>query len=765
MHPVKLPIENILNNSIIAWIPKKRDASVLCVNINPAANVLSEMCDVYAEYSSEAVLDEILYSKKNYDYIFAFEVLEKSSDPVELFKKLKTLLNAEGVLYLGTDNRLGLRYFCGDIDISTGKSWSGIQQYNDINTDFLEYRLYAKDEIEHFLLQAGMENAKFYSVLPNLEAAQLIYSHDYLPEERLATRYIPMYHDPSRIFLREEWIYDSLIKNKMFHQMANSYLIEYHADGEGYNDILHVTLSADRGEEYSCATIIHKHTVEKKALYPEGVQRLIRIKSNDDDLTEHGVPMVESTIRNDIYTMPRIDAEILERCMQATLADDVEKFLLLFDKYKDIVYRSSDIVKVDEHGPIMKRCYIDLVPLNCFYKNEKFLFYDQEFYLENEPANLILWRATVIVYDENPTLSAILPIEKLWDRYGITAHAEEYSRKSSEFLRSIRNQEQLAEFNRKYVRDIGKVMENQRKMEHIMIDWQEQKDKYKDTCFDNLEGKEIYIWGSGRYADEFICMYRYDYSITGVLDNNIEKHNTEFYGYSIKSSEILRGKNPETYKVIVCVKNCNEILKQLYDMGVRYIGVFDINYVYPGRQKYLPGHEGLAKNQEFYIAPNVEGVFEKKYHIGYIAGVFDLFHLGHLNMFRRAKEMCDYLIVGVVSDEGVRINKKTEPIIPFDERIEMVRSCRYVDEAVEIPFVYCRTPEAFRKYHFDVQFSGSDYENDPGWLDMKKYLEDHGSTMVFFSYTQQTSSTKIKALIDRNLEHKVPVTEVEESVT
>lgn len=765
MHPVKLPIENILNNSIIAWIPKKRDTSVLCVNVNSAANVMFEMCGMYVDYSSEDALDEILCSKKKYDYIFAFEVLEKSSDPVELLKKLKMLLNAEGVLYLGTDNRLGLRYFCGDIDISTGKSLSGIQQYNDINTGFLKYRLYAKYEIEHFLLQAGMENPKFYSVLPNLEAAQLIYSHDYLPEERLATRYIPMYHDPSRIFIREEWIYDSLIKNKMFHQMANSYLIEYHTDGEGYNDILHVTLSADRGEEYSCATMIHTHTVEKRALYPEGVQRLLKIKSYDDDLTEHGVPMIESTIGNDIYIMPRIDAETLERCMQAALAEDVEKFLLLFDKYKDIVYRSSDIVKVDEHGPIMKRCYIDLVPLNCFYKNEKFLFYDQEFYLENEPANLILWRATVIVYDGNPTLSAILPIEKLWDRYGITAHAEEYGRKSSEFLRSIRNQEQLAEFNRKHVRDIGRVMENQRKMEHIMIDWQEQKEKYKETCFDDLEGKEIYIWGSGRYADEFICMYRYDYSITGVLDNNIEKHGTEFYGYSIKSPEILRGKNPETYKVIACVKNCNEILEQLYDMGVRYIGVFDIAYVYPGRQKYLPGHEGLAKNQEFYIAPSVDGVSEKKYHIGYIAGVFDLFHLGHLNMFRRAKEMCDYLIVGVVSDEGVRINKKMEPFIPFDERIEMVRSCRYVDEAVEIPFVYCRTPEAFRKYHFDVQFSGSDYENDPGWLDMKKYLEDHGSTMVFFSYTQQTSSTKIKALIDRNLESKVSVSEAEESVT
>ena len=97
------------------------------------------------------------------------------------------------------------------------------------------------------------------------------------------------------------------------------------------------------------------------------------------------------------------------------------------------------------------------------------------------------------------------------------------------------------------------------------------------------------------------------------------------------------------------------------------------------------------------------------------------------------------------------MNKKKEPFIPFDERIEMVRSCRYVDEAVEIPFIYCRTPDAFEKYHFDVQFSGSDYENDPGWLAMKDYLEQRGATMVFFPYTEKTSSTKIKELIERNL--------------
>lgn len=120
-------------------------------------------------------------------------------------------------------------------------------------------------------------------------------------------------------------------------------------------------------------------------------------------------------------------------------------------------------------------------------------------------------------------------------------------------------------------------------------------------------------------------------------------------------------------------------------------------------------------------------------------------------MFKRAKEQCGYLIVGVVTDDGVREIKKVEPFVPFEERIEMVRSCRYVDEAVEIPLQFHDTKEAYKMYHFDCQFSGSDYINNPSWINNKEFLEQNGSEMVFFPYTESTSSSKIKALIDKKL--------------
>ena len=141
----------------------------------------------------------------------------------------------------------------------------------------------------------------------------------------------------------------------------------------------------------------------------------------------------------------------------------------------------------------------------------------------------------------------------------------------------------------------------------------------------------------------------------------------------------------------------------------------------------------------------------KKYNIGYVAGVFDLFHIGHLNLLKRAKQQCNYLIVGVVSDEQVMKDKMTTPYIPFEERLEIVKACKYVDKAVKIPINYPTTEDAFRKYQFDVQFSGSDYENDPIWLAKKTFLRQHGSDLVFFPYTESTSSSKIKKQVEKRM--------------
>ncbi len=141
----------------------------------------------------------------------------------------------------------------------------------------------------------------------------------------------------------------------------------------------------------------------------------------------------------------------------------------------------------------------------------------------------------------------------------------------------------------------------------------------------------------------------------------------------------------------------------------------------------------------------------KKYKTGYMAGVYDLYHVGHLNLMRKAKEQCEYLIVGVLTDEEVTRWKPNRPFIPFEERIRIVQAIRYVDEAVKVTSENIARMDAWNMYRFDCQFSGDDYAEDEGWLYDQQQLRNVGSDIVFLPYTKTTSSTQIKELINKAL--------------
>ena len=132
---------------------------------------------------------------------------------------------------------------------------------------------------------------------------------------------------------------------------------------------------------------------------------------------------------------------------------------------------------------------------------------------------------------------------------------------------------------------------------------------------------------------------------------------------------------------------------------------------------------------------------QKKYRIGYTTGVFDLFHIGHLNILRRAKEQCEYLIVGVSTDEIVETYKNKRPVIPFEERVEIVRAIRYVDEVV--PQSSMDKLEAWNQIHYDVLFHGSDWKGSPMYDEVEKQLKSVGVATVFLPHTSGTSSTMI----------------------
>ena len=132
----------------------------------------------------------------------------------------------------------------------------------------------------------------------------------------------------------------------------------------------------------------------------------------------------------------------------------------------------------------------------------------------------------------------------------------------------------------------------------------------------------------------------------------------------------------------------------------------------------------------------------KKYKIGYTTGVFDLFHVGHLNVLKKAREQCEYLIVGVSTDELVKSYKNKTPIIPYEERQQIVAAIRYVDKVV--PQVDRDKIKMFNELHFDAMFVGDDWKGSELFSKVEEYLIENGAALVYLPYTKDISSTILR---------------------
>lgn len=140
--------------------------------------------------------------------------------------------------------------------------------------------------------------------------------------------------------------------------------------------------------------------------------------------------------------------------------------------------------------------------------------------------------------------------------------------------------------------------------------------------------------------------------------------------------------------------------------------------------------------------------------VGYTSGVFDLFHVGHLNILRRARAECDFLIAAVTTDELSLLRKGKTPIIPYSERVEIVQSIRYVDKVVSQADM--DKFSAWEEHRFDRMFVGDDWRGHPNWVALEERFRLVSVDIVYFPYTQHTSSTILRDALNRIMrEHPV----------
>ena len=782
--------ENIkeIQKGLLKWYPFKEGTD--CLYVGEETDSIYEMlCDKTEKFlirklnvASVKASDITALSEpyEKYDYIISVETLETIQDISQTIKGLAGMLKAEGHMLLGFNNRFGTRYFFGDRDPYTRNIFDGIEDYRRAYSkkeDGFFGRCYDKKSLTDMFDACGLKHQN-YSVFPDLKNTQIILRDDYESNEDFAIRVLPTYNHADTVFLEEEYIYNSLQKNHMLHSMANAFLFDCTFDGDGL-DVLQVTSSMGRANVDSFFTLIHDvdpvsgtRTVEKLPAYPEGMKKLEDMLVISKDLQSHGISVVDMSLgkrKNGItqnhekdegdernvkiksLCMPFIKAPTAQTYLKELIKKDEEEYVKKLDEFIDLIRSSSKHIAEGDgegNGIILEKGYPDLVPLNAFYIDGKFVFFDQEFAVSNFPANMTIFRTVVTMSAAIESLCKKYTLEELYNRYGLKEKLIKWKQMDWEFIKNLRKEKDMAPYFSKVRYDVSKVYSNRLRMNFSSEDYL---NKFVNI-FKNLENKKLILFGSGLVAKRFMEMYGGDYDVAAVIDNRKDKQGSEFYGVKIHGAEILDTFSVGTYRVIVCIRNFLSVMNQLEDMGVKDYGIFDPNqkYMRERRSSVISGLEGASKGD-----PSDDLLHSsktpKKYHIGYIAGVFDLFHVGHLEKFKLAKQQCDHLIVGLVTDEAVRLYKKTEPFVPFEDRKTMLEACKYVDEVVKIPTNYGGTRDAWRMYGFDVQFSGSDYVDNPEWQAEKQFLEDHGVDMVFFPYTESTSSTKLKALIEKKL--------------
>ena len=138
---------------------------------------------------------------------------------------------------------------------------------------------------------------------------------------------------------------------------------------------------------------------------------------------------------------------------------------------------------------------------------------------------------------------------------------------------------------------------------------------------------------------------------------------------------------------------------------------------------------------------------EKKYKIGYTTVVYDMFHIGHLNILRRAKEMCEYLIVGVSTDECVESYKNKTPIIPFEQRAAIVEAIKYVDEVV--PQTSMDKLEFLKQRHFDVMFHGDEWKGTELYNRYEEEFAKYDACIEFLTHTEGISSSMLREKVSK----------------
>lgn len=491
-----------MRTSVLNWYEFKKDAEVLEIGgeFGALTGLLCDRCKrvvtvEYGDYKSKAIQERYrkrenldIYAgdvvkmplEQKFDYIVMIGCMErqcngskKQQDYIDYLKAIMRFLKPNGKFLISVENKYGLRYFCGEKEYYTKMPFGGINQYQTPAKGYT----FGRHELTQILIKSGLEKYRFYYPLPDYKLPQMIYSDEYLPQKDLGERLLFYHIDATTLIAPEQWLYSDMIDNQVFPFFANSFLVECSVNEEA-GDIVFAAVTTDRGRDHGLSTSVHglnpeRRIVKKKALYTDGQDSINTVYKNISALQQKGVSIVPHQLEGSTLVMPFIpEITCSDYLRKLAVEGDKARFENIFRMIYENILRSSETVNTKEnalpeakefdrdYGIILKYCYVDMIPFNCFYVNGTLMYFDQEFVRENYPASYPMYRALMYTYAFIPEAEKLIPLSVMKERYMLTDLWDIYQKVENRFVADNRRYDVYQNFYRWTGMDIGRMQQN-----------------------------------------------------------------------------------------------------------------------------------------------------------------------------------------------------------------------------------------------------------------------------------------------------------------
>ena len=442
----------ITGTNIISWYNFKENSDIY---------VLGENIDKYVNFlktkTSNIFSKDIFNSEKIYDYIIVFENLE-------IIDSLKKYLKPNGIILLIVSNKFGIKRFAIVDEFENTIKGLG--------------KGYTKNQIENKLEECEYKNYKFYYPLPDYNVTNIIFSDDYLPEYN-NTKLINNYYYPenTKLLFREGILLKEITKSEMFADFTNSYFIEINNKSPekfiGFNNL--------RKDEYRLCTKIYNDYVIKESININDNKQINRIIDNIEILNKLGIKTLDFNKENKIYSKFMPNQTLDQKIVDLILNNDINDAIQMIEEYYQFLkerFRSDKIDQINlkyfeniediSNLYIIKNGVIDLVFENVFKIDDEYLFFDQEWFIENIPLEFVLYRAINNMYIYNAQIENKLSREDIYIKFEIEKYISHFKIAEQKFQQDVVDQRKINIYETRQnniLSESGNILELLRKLE------------------------------------------------------------------------------------------------------------------------------------------------------------------------------------------------------------------------------------------------------------------------------------------------------------